>query len=232
MKRLTHLHPRVGSSVTMRNILIVEDDKDFAQCLHVSLGDLFSIEVCHSFQEAVQWLHRRPFEIILCDYLLGASDGLSLAEHAKSLSPSPHFVMMTAFADKEMAIKSLNSGVRHLIEKPFSVVDLRSVLTGILEGKKTASIAMEFFPGENSVVWKGERIQLTATEYLILTSLFANMNSWISREDLEKKLWGQNANMSRNVVDTHLSNLRKKVPCLRDCLTVVRGRGFFLKSCE
>lgn len=216
----------------MQRLLIIEDNQDFATSLVTGLGDQFLVDVCASVREAIKLLSSRPYDIILCDYILQGVSGLNVVSHVKTLVSAPKIVMMTAFAEKDMAIKALNTGVSHLLEKPFSVKKLRHVLGE--QGAKTghADSQAKFSPETSSVMWKGENIRLTPSEYMILSYLISQKNNWVSRDEFEKMLWDECPNISRNVLDTHIYNLRRKVPDLSERLLVVRGKGFSLKDLE
>lgn len=212
----------------MQRLLIVEDNIPFAEGLVASIGDRFEVEVCASTQSAIRQLHAKPYEVLLCDYVLGTHNGLDIVEHAKSLVSPPRIVMMTAYAEKEMAIKALNLGVSHFLVKPFSIKELRSILAGSTPSAETATLATRFCPVTSTVLWNGESIKLTPSEYLIFSYMASLKGKWIARDQLEELLWNDSPHVSRNILDTHIYNLRKKVPSLNEKLSVVRGRGFLL----
>lgn len=216
----------------MQRLLIVEDNSQFAESLSISVSDSFHVEVCNSAQVAIRLLHSKPFDVLLCDYVLGVSNGLEIVEHAKVLAAPPRVIMMTAFAETDMAIKALNMGVSHLLQKPFSVQDLRAVLQGKKKAEVDQKKQTQFCPVTNTVTWNGESVRLTPSEYLIFSYLISKKGKWISREQLEELLWNDNPHVSRNILDTHMYNLRKKVPVLNEKLSVIRGKGFLLNSLE
>lgn len=212
----------------MQRLLIVEDHSQFAESLKAAVKDSFSIEICTSVEAAIRGLHAQHYDVLLCDYILGSNSGLDLVEHAKSLVTPPRIVMMTAFAEKDMAIKALNLGVSRLLVKPFSLKELRACLFGTEEVRETMVSSVKFCPVTSTVVWQGESIRLTPSEYLILSYMASLKGKWVSRAQLEELLWNDTPHVSRNILDTHLYNLRKKVPVLNQKLSVVRGRGFLL----
>lgn len=212
----------------MQRLLIIEDNAQYAESLKASVQDQFDIEICSSVQNALRLLHSKPYDVLLCDYVLGDANGLDIVEHVKDLSSAPRVVLMTAFAEKEMAIKALNLGVSHFLQKPFSVKELRSVLHGNRVEEAKSEITTVFCPVTNTVTWNGSAIKLTPSEYLILSCLVSQKNKWVSRDQVEKMLWDENPHISRNILDTHIYNLKKKVPALSERLSIIRGKGFFL----
>ncbi|MBX3020134.1 MAG: response regulator transcription factor [Bdellovibrionales bacterium] len=216
----------------MRRLLIVEDNEEYATGVSDAVSDLFAIDIRTSVHEAIQALQAKPYDVVLTDYMLQGSSGLELVSYLEALNPTPRIVMMTGFADKDMAIAALNSGVSHLLEKPFTVSRIREVLGVGDADKAPARSAVRFDALTNSVIWKGETLRLTPSEYLLLSYLTSHENAWISRDEIEKVLWKENPHVSRNILDTHIYNLRKKIPDLNTQLSVVRGKGFSLKSFE
>lgn len=216
----------------MQRLLIVEDNSQFAESIKTSVCNYFETEVCSSVSEAIRLLHSRPYDVLLCDYILGVSNGLDIVENAKDMVSSLRVVIMTAFAEKDMAIKALNLGVAHLLQKPFSIKELRSALLGAKGIDNSTDQLTRFCPITNTVLWKGQSIYLTPSEYLIFSYLVSKKNKWVSRGQLNELLWSATPHVSRNLLDTHIYNLRKKIPGLNELLSVVRGKGFSLNSLE
>gem|GEM_PF-4345528 len=79
------------------------------------------------------------------------------------------------------------------------------------------------------VVYADKEIQLTGTEFRILHAFVCADGKRISREEIVRLVWGS-ANMSPNLFDTHLMNLRKKIPELNTHLRAVRGKGYIFIS--
>lgn len=211
-------------------VLIVEDNHQFAEVLNSALSGEFHVELCASAQEAIKLLQAKPYDVVVSDFVLQGGSGLDVAAHVKNLDPAPKIVIMTAFAEKDMAIEALNAGVSHFLEKPFTIAKLREVLHRHEAIPAGSDVAAKLNPETNSVVWKGATVRLTPSEYLILSYLMTQRGGWIPREELEKMLWDTNPNVSRNVLDTHIYNLRRKIPDLTEQLAVVRGKGFSLKE--
>lgn len=209
----------------VHKVLIVDDDSDFAEHLAGLMPSHYQVKTAYSLKQAQGQLAKYPFDSVVSDYILAEYDGLEFLKTVRSLSKPPKVIFITAFANKEMAISLLNQGVHGLLEKPFDV----STLTDLLEkkGDQKSTKTWQLDPSERTITTMAGRFELTEVEFKVVSCLLNNLGTWVSREELVKEVWGD-ASHSRNVLDTHLTNLKRKVPNLRDAIKVVRGRGYIL----
>lgn len=220
-------------------LLVVEDDLSFAQVLLKILSKDNTVHFSHGVADAVDFMSSNPVDVIVSDFRLQEGDGHQLMRFLATLDTAPPVVMITAFAEKEMAIASINLGVFALLEKPFQPEALRQAVgralqAGLTQGKRTAnstSTEMKLVAELNAVVCDGQQIILTQTEFRILTLLISSAGNWLTRRHIEHEIWGDVA-ASRNILDTHLLNLKRKVPQIRRRLTNLRGRGYALAKIE
>lgn len=207
-------------------VLIIDDDSEFAEHLAGLMPSHYQVKTAYSPKQAMEQLSRYPFDSIVSDFVLAEYDGLEFLKNIQSLAHMPQIVFITAFANKQMAISLLNQGVHGLLEKPFSVSDL----TNLLEKKKEKPAkSWQLNPSNRIMTTEAGSFELTEVEFKVVTYLLSHSGKWISREELVEQVWGKDIR-SRNVLDTHLTNLKRKVPSLRDTLKVVRGRGYLLEE--
>lgn len=208
-------------------VLIIDDDSEFAESLARLMPSHYQVKTAYSPKQAMDQLTRYPFESIVSDFVLAECDGFEFLKTVRSLSNPPEVIFITAFASKEMAISLLNLGVQGLLEKPFSI----SKLTDLLEKKIKTPIAntWRLEPSTRTMSIADQDYELTEVEFKVISYLASHLGKWISREELVEQVWGTECR-SRNVLDTHLTNLKRKVPALRDTLKAVRGRGYLLEA--
>lgn len=104
-----------------RFILVVDDEKDMLQLLKRSLtADLDCIvETASSGENALQWVTKKSFDLVLADIRMPGMDGLELLELIKRQDPDQTVVMMTAFGQVDTAVKAMKNGAFDFITKPF-----------------------------------------------------------------------------------------------------------------
>lgn len=207
-------------SKPVHKVLIVDDDSEFAEHLAGLMPSRYQVKTAYSPKKAMAQLTSYPFDSIVSDFILAEHDGYEFLKSIRSLANPPKVVFMTAFANKEMAISLLNLGVQGLLEKPFTI----SALNDLLDKKFENAIGptWKLDPSNRTMMSGPESFELTEVEFKIISYLLSHVGKWISREELVEQVWGK-ASHSRNVLDTHLTNLKRKVPALRDALKAVRG---------
>ena len=212
-------------------ILIVDDDKLFAQQLESALLKMgFMVSIANTVDEGVCCLQEIDYQLILLDYQVGNDDGLNLLEHLQLLDRKPNVVLMTSFATKSVAIKALNLGVDHFFEKPFSFRSLLSYLDTIGGSQIEANCTFKFIPTKQVVIFEGKEISLTETEYTLMSLLFTKRNSLITKEEIHNHVYNNDIR-SRNSLNTHLTNLKGKLPrVFADNLKSIRGKGYIYES--
>lgn len=200
---------------------------EFADHLSGLMPSRFQVKTAYSLKQAIEQLTQYPFDSVVADFVLAEYDGFDFLKTLNSLKSPAKVIFITAFANKEMAISLLNNGVQGLLEKPFPL----SALTDLLDKKtKTkAATPWRLDPATRVMTTSAGNFDLTEVEFKVISYLLSNLGKWISREELVEQIWGKESR-SRNVLDTHLTNLKRKVPALRDTLKVVRGRGYILEE--
>lgn len=214
-------------SKAVHKILVIDDDAEFAEHLAGLMPSHYQVKTAYSLKQATERLTCYPFDSIVSDFMLAEHDGFEFLKTIYSLTHPPKIIFMTAFASKEMAISLLNRGVHGLLEKPFTI----SALTDLLERKREdlAEKPWKLDPATRAILTSAGEFELTEVEFKVISYLLSRSGKWVSREELVEQVWGK-ASQSRNVLDTHLTNLKRKVPALRDALKVVRGRGYLLED--
>jgi len=211
----------------VHRVLIVDDDSEFAEHLAGLMPACYHVKTAYSPKQAMEQLTQYPFDSIVSDFVLGEYDGLEFLKSIRSLTHPPKIIFITAFANKEMAISLLNHGVHGLLEKPFQVSALVQLLEKETEKKVTKTWSLD--PATRVMTTTAGDFELTEVEFKVISFMISNLGKWISREQLVEQIWGTESR-SRNVLDTHLTNLKRKVPVLRGTLKVVRGRGYLLEE--
>ncbi|MET0634886.1 MAG: response regulator [Chitinophagaceae bacterium] len=114
--------------------LIIDDDKDFCQLLESMLdSQKFTTLSVHSLQQAEEALMKIHPQIILLDNHLPDGRGIDFIRHIRNFDPAIRIIMITADANSNIAVTSLERGVHHFIAKPFSFKSIVDRLENMLE---------------------------------------------------------------------------------------------------
>lgn len=127
-------HPDPSPAGADRRILVVDDDRDFADTLvHLLRLDGFEVETAYGMTGAKQALTRFAPRIALIDIRLADESGLDLVSEIAAEHPSISCVMMTAYASVDTAVAALQHGAYDYLQKPFYTQDLLSTINRCLE---------------------------------------------------------------------------------------------------
>ena len=211
------------------NIAIIDDDKELLKVLKFSLDRQHTI----STYENVTGINQNflnSIDLLISDYDFGTQNLKTLLNEYKSRPP---IFVITGKATKEIAIDLLNADVDYLIEKPIDINFLQKKINSLVV--KSSNICEQFlnqfgylFDSEIKSLRKNQYFcKLTPIEIKILTLLIESKNKEILRTDLENKVW-PNTVISKNCLDTHVLNIKKKIPELKNLIRSNYGSGYVL----
>jgi two-component system phosphate regulon response regulator PhoB len=223
---------------TMKSkILVVDDEPDALELIEVNLkGAGFEVLSAANGRQALEKARATLPALILLDVMLPEMDGL---EVCKSLRRDPKtagipVIMLTARAAEIDRVVGLELGADDYITKPFSprelvlrVNNLLKRLAAPLEPAQQIRFAgMVIDRSRHSVTYKDKPLDLTLTEFKLVTVLAERKGRVQSREQLLKDVWGYNTFIDTRTVDTHMRRLRDKLGEAAKLLDTVRGVGY------
>ena len=110
-------------------ILVVDDEEIILSCLREMFGSSYTIFTAPDAREALAMLEREPVNVVISDYKMPGMDGLSLLIEVKKRYPTSIRVLMTAYADMQLVIRSMNEGEIHrFISKPYKFFEFRRII--------------------------------------------------------------------------------------------------------
>jgi DNA-binding response OmpR family regulator len=202
-------------------ILYAEDD---ATLLFVTRDNLelrgYEVDCCEDGLTALEKSKHNHYNICILDVMLPKMSGFTLAKKIRELDPDIPILFLTARSEKEDKIYGLQLGADDYITKPFSIEELvlkigiflkRPTITPERGNKgKIFSLGVLDFDLSNQVVYHGTiKNPLTYRESEILRLLVENRNQVIKREEILKKIWGNDHFFSSRSLDVFISRLRK-----------------------
>lgn len=222
----------------MAKILLVDDDVELCRLVSEFLeGEGWEVDAVHDGEIGVERIFGDAWDLVILDVMLPGCNGLDVLRRVRERSAVP-VVMLTARGDEVDRIVGLELGADDYLPKPFSprelVARMRAVMrrTGndresVAETMTVGDLALDM--GARSLRRDGAVIDLTGAEYELLEMLLERAGSVVSREELSKRALGRRASSFDRSLDTHLSNLRKKLgpfPGGRERLKTIRGVGY------
>jgi two-component system phosphate regulon response regulator PhoB len=227
---------RVKVGGVKAKILVVDDEPDVLDLVTYNLGQAgFQTLTAADGAEALRKARSTAPDLILLDLMLPELDGL---EVCKLLRRDPKtsaipIIMLTARASEMDRIVGLELGAVDYVPKPFSPRELVLRVKKRLEKTSGAppknlhvSGALQVDVSRHLVTVKGRRVELTATEFNLLTLLVQRAGHVQSRDRLLRDVWEYESHIDTRTVDTHMRRLRDKLGPAAKYLETVRGVGY------
>jgi two-component system phosphate regulon response regulator PhoB len=223
-------------------ILIVDDEPEAVELLEFNMKQAgYDVIVAADGAEAVKKAHVALPSLILLDLMLPEVDGLEVCKMLRRDPATANIpiIMVTAKATEIDKILGLELGADDYITKPFSPRELVLRVKKLLQRERsTGEESSTYKFGEllidtprHLVSWRGKSIDLTATEFKLLTLLAQRRGRVQSREQLLRDVWEYNSLIDTRTVDTHMRRLREKLGPASKWLDTVRGVGYrFLEA--
>jgi DNA-binding response OmpR family regulator len=221
----------------MLRVLLVEDEKKMAALLKRALEEqACSVSVTHSGVEGQRLALQFPFDVLVLDIMLPDADGFEVARELRRCRVSAPILFLTARDTELDIVLGLELGGDDYMTKPFSFTELLARLRAlsrrrhVIEREVIQMADLEVNLQTHEVSRRGDRIELSRTEYLLLEFLMRNANSVIKREALLQAVWGFGHVVENNTLDVFIRMLRKKVDSgyAEKLLHTVRGFGYRL----
>jgi len=217
-------------------ILVIEDEEDVADLVRYHLRKAkYRVLLAADGAEGAQLAASEKPDAIVLDIMLPKLNGFEVTKRlrADERTAGIPLLILSAKGETENRIKGLELGADDYLPKPFSPKELLLRLQALLR-RKAAPAAGEnvdagpFSLDRNSlkVTLDGDRIDLTSTEFKLLSLLIGKAGTIQSREDLLTEVWGYRNTVDTRTVDTHMRRLREKLGDHASCLETVRGEGY------
>lgn len=218
-------------------LLLVEDDRKAARVLARGFGEEgFVVDIAHSGEIGDELAAANRYDAIVLDWLLPSKDGLSVCRGLRSRGILTPILMLTARDSLPDRVSGLDSGADDYLTKPFAFEELLARVRALLRRSeltrppvlKVADLVLD--PVAHRVTRAGLEVTLTPKEYAILETLMRHAGKVVSRTRIGESVWGDDPDDLTNLVDVHVSHLRRKVdPSGRQPLIhTIRSRGFRL----
>ena len=233
-------------------ILIVDDEQEICEILKYNLEvEGYEVDVAYSATDAMT-LNLPSYSLIILDVMMDNINGFELARMLKKDSDTKliPIIFCSALNGEDEHIMGLNIGADDYIAKPFRTREvIARVKSVIRRSRLTQSSPLPETQPAPAVVQKTEDVQysykelviddrsklcyinnevinLTKTEYELLTFLITHRNSIYTRKELLEKIWNNAEGVSDRTIDTNITRLRRKLGDYGSCIITRLGYGY------
>ena len=215
----------------MKNILVIEDDKEIAELLHVFLeGAGYQVTEAADGVKGIELFQKEYVNLVLLDVLLPKMNGFDVCAEIRKTSDIP-IIMITALADEKDQIKGYNLKIDDYVTKPFSVQILLKKIEAVLRRRYDSELIVLKYRNivlnqeEHTVTVNEDPVFLTNKEFELLNLFMLHPHRTMSKEFLIDRLW-QYEDVYDDLIYTHIKNIRKKLGI--DVIKTIRGVGYKL----
>jgi len=209
----------------MRQVLIIEDDKDIAELVSIHLQD-FVCQIRHTpnGETGLAMASAENFDLIVLDIMLPGMNGLDVCRKLRALEIITPILMLTAKSEEIDKVLGLEIGADDYLTKPFSVREFVARVKAIfrrlsIHENAADRTAQNVIKIENLLIELDKhkvmvdeiRIELTPKEYDLLVLLASHPGRSYSREDLLNLIWGYEFSGYEHTVNSHINRLRSKI---------------------
>jgi DNA-binding response OmpR family regulator len=180
------------------------------------------------------------YDLILLDLMIPKASGSQVLQRLRGMHNSTPVLVVTAVGETRSTIDLLNFGADDYMTKPFDLGELIARVRALIRrGKGVAQVTLTFGVlslnvAEQTVTSGGEMVDLSPTEYRIVEYLIHRPRVIVSKRELLEHLYDFTWEHHSNVIEAHVSNLRKKLRLTtqQTVLETLRGRGYRLAAPE
>ena len=225
-----------------RRILIIEDDPATSAFLAKGLKEAgYTVESAGEGREGLYLATGGDFDLIVLDRMLPQIDGLAILTSLRAAGILTPVLMLTAMSAVDERVRGLRAGADDYLVKPFSFEELRARAEALLrrpsgtelrEETHLSCADLELDLVARTVSRGGRRIELQPREFQMLAFLLSRQGRVVTRTMLLEGVWDYHFDPQTNVIDVHISKLRKKIdaPGEPPLIHTVRGAGYMLSE--
>jgi len=214
-------------------ILIVEDEPDLLASLARALREEgYAVDTAESGEDGLFNAQSIDYDAVVLDVMLPKLDGWEILKRLRKTKRTP-VLLLTARDASADRVRGLDSGADDYVSKPFDLAELLARLRAIIRrasGQATTRLEIGrvvIDTAARTVLREGKPVELTAREYCLLEFLALHRGELVTRTTLYEHLFDEDDSTLSNLLDVHVSNIRKKLG--HPLITTRRGHGYCIE---
>jgi two-component system copper resistance phosphate regulon response regulator CusR len=227
--------------MTTMRLLVIEDEPKLAAYLHKGLTENgYVVDVAANGIDGRHLALEGSYDLFLLDVMLPGVDGFGVLKSIRARGNAP-VLMLTARDKVDDRVRGLQEGADDYLVKPFAFSELLarigallrrglSTTNGLTTQLQLADLQLDL--ASRKAYRAGQRLELTAKEFALLTLLLRRRGQILSRTTIAEQVWDMNFDSDTNVVEVAVRRLRSKIdePFAAKLLHTVRGMGYVLED--
>ncbi len=214
-------------------ILIVEDEPDLLRSLAQALREEgYAVDTANNGEDGWFNAESYDYDAIVLDVMLPKLDGWEILKRLRKIKKTP-VLMLTARDQSRDRVRGLDTGADDYVVKPFDLSELFARLRALIRRSANQPVnviaigEVDIDTAARMVRVKDKPVELTAREYSLLKFLALHRGEVVTRTQLYEHLFDENESSLSNLLDVHVSNVRKKLGA--EFIVTRRGHGYCIE---
>jgi two-component system, OmpR family, response regulator len=215
-------------------VLVVEDEPDLLRSLAQALREEgYAVDTAGDGEDGLFKAESWEYDAVVLDIMLPRLDGWQVVQRLRKSKRTP-VLLLTARDQVRDRVRGLDSGADDYLAKPFDLQELLARLRALIRrtGSQTRSTIevddVLIDTKARTISRGGQAVPLTAREYALVEFLALHLGELVTRTQLYEHLFDENDSTLSNLLDVHVSNIRKKLG--HDFIVTRRGQGYSLRG--
>lgn len=222
--------------MSQQKLLIVDDEQDIREALEAIFASDYDVHFAEDGMEALERVREINPDLVLLDIMMPRMDGFQTCLRMRNDAATSHIpvIFLTTKSDPQTESFGLELGADDYIVKPFNIEVLRARVRRRINGGVAEFTGETTQLGDYTVYWdrqeascEDEKVILTTKEINLLRMFVQNPQRVLSRESILERVWSDTFITDRTI-DSHVKELRKKIPPLVKLLKTIYGAGYRL----
>ena len=223
-------------------VLVIEDDQETRDYVVQGLEEAgHSVDRAPDGKEGLFLALEKAFDALIVDRMLPGLDGLSIIQTLRSSGKTTPILILSALGEVDDRVEGLRKGGDDYLVKPFAFSELLARLDALVRRGDAEAVATHLQVGDlemdllaRRVRRAGHSIELQPREFRLLEYLMHHAGQVVTRTMLLEKVWDYHFDPQTNVIDVHVSRLRRKIDKGFDypLIHTVRGAGYVVRASQ
>jgi two-component system copper resistance phosphate regulon response regulator CusR len=217
-------------------ILLVEDEPRLNEFVKKGLQQNgYVVDSVDNGSEALNLAATEPYDLIVLDLMLPGQSGFDVLDNLKRFNIKIPVMIISALNSADRVIEGLDKGAVDYIKKPFDFGEFLARIRAVTRKGQLSSFTrlrlgnLDMDLLSRKVLYNQQEVMLTKREYALLELLLSNCNRVVSKTEIAEKVWDVNFDMGSNVIEVHLSQLRRKLEA-PDLIRTKVGIGYYIEG--
>lgn len=213
------------------HILVVDDEELIRTVIKTYLDtEAYTYDEADDGEKAIKLVEENNYDLIIMDIMMSKMDGYEAVKKIKEINSNIPVIMLSARKEEEDKLQGFDYGIDDYVTKPFSPKELMARIKAVTKrNDKEGHIKVgniELDSKSYQVFIDGKDVDVTHTQFELLSLFLTNQNIALSRDKIIESIWGYDYEADDRTIDAHIKLLRAKLGKYRNSIKTIRKVGY------